>query len=249
MLQQGAYATCPSRAMSEALAQEHGCRPPEVIYNAFPWSDRNRLDRTPKDRQIRSAPSIHWYSQTLGEGRGLEDLLGALPHVTHGAEIHLRGKPAAGFGDWMQSRIPKRWRDRVFTHGLVPNDELLSRIGEHDIGFAGEMKYSRSRDLTVSNKMLHYLLAGLAVVASDTSGQQEVARRAADAVFTYPSGDTHALAVQLNALLGSNDALQGAKAAALRAAEDVFCWERQEGGLLETIARALEAPAAKTAPR
>jgi len=50
---------------------------------------------------------------------------------------------------------------------------LLSRIAEHDIGFAGEMKHCRSRDLTVTNKILQYLLAGIAVVAgnmADPSG-------------------------------------------------------------------------------
>ena len=249
MLRQGAHATCPSQAMSEALAHEHGCRPPTVIYNAFPWSDRIGLDGELKDRRNRQVPSVHWYSQTLGEGRGLEDLFDALPQVTHEAEIHLRGNPVAGFDDWMSSRIPERWRDRVFVHGLVPNHELLLRIAEHDIGFAGEMKYSRSRDLTVSNKMLQYLLAGLAVVASDTSGQREVASRARDAVVLYPSGDAGALAAQLNALLESRDTLQRAKAAALRAAEDTFCWERQEDRLLEAIASALEAPARKAETR
>jgi len=54
----------------------------------------------------------------------------------------------------------------------VDGDDLLSRIAEHDIGFAGEMPHCRSRDLTVTNKILQYLLAGLAVVASGTAGQR-----------------------------------------------------------------------------
>jgi hypothetical protein len=68
-------------------------------------------------------------------------------------------------------------------------------------------------------------------------------------VFLYPSGDIGALAVQLNTLLESRDALQRAKAAALRAAENTFCWERQENRLLEVIARALESPARKIQTR
>jgi glycosyltransferase involved in cell wall biosynthesis len=243
LLQHAAHATCPSQAMSVALSAEYGCPAPTVIYNAFPWSDRKAIDGLLMDRRNRSVAAIHWYSQTLGEGRGLEDLLAALPHVAHEAEIHLRGNPAMGFGGWLSARVPQRWRDRVFVHALVPNDELLSRICEHDIGFAGEMKYCRSRDLTVTNKMLHYLLAGLAVVASDTSGQREIARQAPDAVLLYPSGDAAALAAQLNALLESPDRLQRAKAAALRAAEETFCWERQESRLLEIVARAVDASA------
>ena len=249
LLQQAAHASCPSRTMSAALATQYGCAAPNVIYNSFPWSDRNALDGATKDRRDRSIPSLHWYSQTLGVGRGLEDLLEALLHVRSAMEIHLRGQPAAGFTDWLARRVPERWRERVFLHPVVSHDELLSRIAEHDIGFAGEMKYCRNKDLTVSNKMLHYLLAGLAVVASDTSGQQEVAREAPDAVFLYPSGNPAALAERLNALLTSHDLLRKAKAAATEAAKRTFCWERQEGTLLDAVARALATRPARAPAR
>ena len=144
-----------------------------------------------------------------------------------------------GFDSWLSARIPEGWRQRIVLHDLVSNEELLSRISEHDIGFAGEMKYCRSRDLTITNKILQYLLAGLAVVASDTSGQREVAERARDAVLLYPSGDAAALAAQLDALLASPDRLRLAKAAALQAAEQTFCWERQERALVEAVRSAV----------
>ena len=106
----------------------------------------------------------------------------------------------------------------------------------------GETPLIRNKDLTVSNKILYYLLAGLAVVASETAGQREVAMQAPGCVFLYPSGDAPALAARLNRLLESPDALKQAKSAALAAAERRFCWERQEKSLLETIDRALISP-------
>ncbi|MGB8582335.1 MAG: glycosyltransferase [Candidatus Sulfotelmatobacter sp.] len=242
LLTLGRYATCPSRAMSEALAREFGCPQPTVVYNAFPWSDRATIDGLSNDRKDRNLPSIHWFSQTLGYGRGLEDLISALPLLKHDAEIHLRGKAVSGFESWIEHHLPEGWRGRIRVHPLVSNAELLSRIAEHDIGFAGETPLIRSRDLTVTNKILYYLLAGLAVVASDTAGQREVATQASGGVFLYPSGDAPALAARLNTLLGSADALRKAKSAALAAAEETFCWERQEKGLLESIKRALGSP-------
>jgi hypothetical protein len=243
LLTTGAHATCPSHAMSAALAREFGCPPPIVVYNAFPWSDRESIDGLSKDRRDRSLRSIHWFSQTLGHGRGLEDLIAALPLLNHEAEIHLRGKPVSGFDSWLTHRVPEAWRGRIMVHGLVSNAELLSRITEHDIGFAGETPLIRSRDLTATNKILHYLLAGLAVVASETAGQREVAMQVPGGVFLYPSGDAPALAARLNTLLGSADALMRAKSAALAAAEETFCWERQEKALMESIHRALGPPA------
>jgi glycosyltransferase involved in cell wall biosynthesis len=225
--------------MSEALALEYGCPPPMVIYNAFPWSDRESLDGLEKDRPSRAVPSIHWYSQTLGPGRGLEDLVASLPHITHDVRIHLRGNPASGFDSWLTSLVPPRWQDRITFHGLVPEHELLSRISEHDIGFAGEMKYCASRQLTVTNKILHYLLGGLAVVASDTAGQREVAVQAPGAVFLYQGGDPASLAMQLNQLLASSERLRRAQAEALEAARQTFCWERVNQAFVSHIKRKL----------
>lgn len=239
MLRQGAYATCTSHSMSVALVREYGCRAPSVVYNAFPLSDRDYLDGLIKDRAENRRVSIHWFSQTIGPGRGLEDLLVSLSGLKYEAEVHLRGNPVEGFEKWLGERVSENWRSRIFLHTPVSNEELLSRIAEHDIGFAGEMKYAKSRDLTITNKILHYLLAGLAVVASDTSGQQEVASQSAGAVLLYPAGQPLILARNLNNLIGSPEKLRIAKVAALRAAEQTFCWERQEETLLGSVQRAL----------
>jgi glycosyltransferase involved in cell wall biosynthesis len=239
LLATGAHATCPSRAMSEALAAAYGCKPPTVVYNAFPLAERQSIDGLRPDRRDASVGSIFWYSQTLGPGRGLEELVAALPLLDRDAELHLRGRAAPGMQEWLRARMPERWQQRVFFHPQVTNEELLSRIAQHDIGFAGEMTYCRSRDLTVTNKILHYLLGGLAVVASDTMGQCEVAMQAPGAVVLYESGNPQALAKALNALLNSPENLARAKTAALRAAETTFSWERQAAVLLDAVAAAL----------
>ncbi len=81
-------------------------------------------------------------------------------------------------------------------HPLIPANELLSRVAEHDIGLALELRQPDSRNLTVTYKFLHYLLAGLAVVASDTAGQSEVTgARMAQFIFID--------AVTLKTLLGN----------------------------------------------
>lgn len=245
LLRSAAHATCPSEAMSRGLSAAYECHPPLVVYNAFPLVTKLPASGGLLDRCDQSLPSIHWYSQTIGPGRGLEDLLLALPLLGRTAEIHLRGHPAQGVEAWIHGQLPEAWRHRVFLHGLVDNDQLALRITEHDIGFAGEMKYCRSRDLTVTNKIMQYLVGGLAVVASDTEGQREVSEQAPGAVTLYPSGDPKALAACLDHLLASPDRLDQAKAAALVAAEQTFCWPRQEERLLMAVEKALALPASK----
>lgn len=241
LLRRAAVTFCPSRAMSMALAQTYGCRPPTIVYNAFPRSDRRLRDGSVQDRRDTRLPSVHWFSQTVGPGRGLEDLIAALPMVNYDFELHLRGNPNRDFPAWLAERMSPHWQERLFIHPQVPNQQLLSRIAEHDIGFAGEMTYCRSRDLTVTNKLLHYLLGGLAVVASDTTGQREIAAQAGDAIFLYPAGDASALALRLNTLLGSPEMLRRVKTASSKAAEQLFCWEHEQPKLLEAVTHALKA--------
>jgi hypothetical protein len=234
-------AFCPSQAMANALAAAYGCPAPTVIYNAFSWSDRETIGDDALCRSARRLPSVYWFSQTLGQGRGIEDLLAALPLMRGACEVHLRGNPVDGFKSRIAAQLPEPWRDRVFLHGLVDNAALLGRIAAHDIGFAGDLTYCRNRDLTVTNKILHDLLGGLAVVASDTAGHNEVSRQAPGAVFLYECGNPGDLAQRLDSLIASPPALAEARDAALRAARDVFCWERQEPALLAAVDRALTA--------
>lgn len=239
LLRASAHATCTSREMSGALSSAYACAPPLVIYNAFPWSERERLDGLRKDRTGSACPSLHWYSQTLGAGRGLEDLFAALPMVKGELEIHLRGGAGAGTRAWINAQIPPDWRERVHVHAPVANAELMSRIAEHDIGFAGEAPHHPSRDLTVTNKMLQYLLAGLAVIASDTRGQREIAESARDAVLLYRSGDSASLARRINGLLAERHLLQSARRAALLAAQSHLCWERTAPRLVASVVHAV----------
>jgi glycosyltransferase involved in cell wall biosynthesis len=232
LLSSGAHTTCTSKSMSDALAAAYGCRPPTVVYNAFPWSERERLDGLRLDRTSSSVPSIHWYSQTIGPDRGLETLFAAFSFVEHEAEVHIRGTAVPGFPELLVASAPPGWRPRIHFHDPVENHLLLSRIAEHDIGFAGEVTGIRSRDLTVTNKVLHYLLGGLAVVASDTSGQREVAASSNAAVRLFAGGAPRSLATRLDELLADPRELARGRSDALHLAKEIYCWEQQAPALL-----------------
>jgi glycosyltransferase involved in cell wall biosynthesis len=233
-LTHAAHATCTSHAMAQELANAYGCAAPTVIYNAFPWNDRAGIDARCEDRIGSSGkPSIHWFSQSIGPDRGLETLLGALRLVGRDVEVHLRGN-IGGYDGWLRGLIPELCKERVHIHPLVDNHALLSRISEHDIGFAGEAPDTRNHDLTVSNKILHYMLGGLAIVASDTAGQREIAA-GCRAVRVFASGNVQSLADAISGLITSADTLSNAKRGSLLCAERSFCWEVQARQLVESV--------------
>jgi glycosyltransferase involved in cell wall biosynthesis len=119
----------------------------------------------------------------------------------------------------------------------VHNDELLSRITEHDIGLALDPRNPLNREVTVTNKILQYLLGGLTVIASNTAGHTEVAEQARGAVTLYQSGNAEDLACCLDTLIADKKARVQTRRAALEAAQQTFCWEQFSKHLANIVRR------------
>lgn len=235
------YRITTSHALARALAIAHQVVPPVTIYNVFPLGNplqpqyhSHRNDLT--ERPIR----LHWFSQTIGPGRGLETLFAALPYLINPTiEIHLRGQFSSHTQAWITAQIPTAWTTRIHLHPTVTNAELPMRIAEHDIGLALEQSSPPSRNLTITNKLFQYLQAGLAVIATDTAGQREILQQVSEAGVLIPTGDVEALAVAINQLTTAPHQLRKAQTAARHAAEIRFKWEIERVFLVLLAERAL----------
>jgi hypothetical protein len=245
---------CTSEAMASSLSAAYEARAPLVVRNVFPrrfresiegrWSDRPAMSRfttsnDPLGPRPASAPvSFHWFSQTIGPGRGLEHVFEALDGLRGGWELHLRGA-LGNYGPWLESVCPPRVRRRMSIHPLVSTDELTSRIAEHDVGLACEAREPRSRDVTITNKFFQYLQAGLALVASDTAGQREASLSAPGAVELYQAGDPGILRSVLQEFVDNRQKLRVARGAAWEAGGRL-CWENEAPKLVEAVEKALD---------
>lgn len=246
LLQKATHVTTTSKAMAWAMADVYNASAPAVVYNAFPWSDRESIDDTSRDRDGSGRVSLHWVSQTIGPGRGLETLFHALSEVSTPMQVHLRGQCRPDYRSTLDNLFPTESSHTLHIHGLVSPDNLLNHIAEHDIGLALEQYEPDSRNLTVTNKILHYLLGGLAVLATDTAGQQEVADEADGAVRLCPPNDPDGLAQQIRAFVDTENSLKRAQEDALEAARETFCWEQQAPWLLASVDQALCSPTPQT---
>ena len=229
------YCITTSQAMANAMSEAYQSKIPTVIYNTFPWTERSQIDGQIRDRKNLNIPSIHWFSQTIGEGRGLEILFQSLPYINQPVEIHLRGNYPESSRLWLEPLVPDEWRDRLFIHPTVPNNELLSRIAEHDIGLALEVNDISSRNLTITNKFFQYLQAGLAIIATDTDGQSEGLSQYPEIGELIPSNNAIALANSINILTSNEQILNCAKQASIFVAQEKFNWENQENSLLTLL--------------
>jgi len=87
----------------------------------------------------------------------------------------------------------------------------------------------------VTNKLFTYMLAGLAVAATDTRGQREIMREAPEAGFLYPAGQPRVLAESVKLLLANPVQLAHAKEAAWAAADRRFNWEVESQALVSYL--------------
>jgi glycosyltransferase involved in cell wall biosynthesis len=233
LMRHAVYKSTTSAALSHALAGRYGGDWPHVITNSFP------LQPDPHTGPPGEPPAFFWFSQTLGPGRGLELFQAAWLRTTQPSRLVLLGESRSNYHQWFLAGLPSDFRGRVSFLPLVPPAQLPALIARHDIGLALEQSFIVNRDLTITNKILQYINAGLAVVASDTAGQREVLARAPGAGLVVALGKPGEVGQQLDALLADRPRLAAMGSAARRAAGAVFCWEKEAPRLVEIVETAL----------
>lgn len=227
------FLTASAPGIADEVARAYGVRRPEVILNSFSPGDALAAStRVPADRAD-SAPSLYWYSQVIGPERGLEEAIAAIGALGMPVALHLRGRVDAAYRQHLLALAAAAGIDAAMRfHAPAPADDLVALASQHDVGLALEQPISLNRDLCVTNKILTYLAAGVAVAATATRGQRVVMDAAPGAGFTYPPGDAVALAEGLRRLLASPRALADAKRASATAAAARFNWEHESTRLV-----------------
>ncbi|AOS45739.1 hypothetical protein Verru16b_02826 [Lacunisphaera limnophila] len=233
LLHDAVHTTTTSHALAGALFTRYGGRQAAVITNSFPLQSRPPLD------QPEGPPAFFWFSQTLGPGRGLEEFLAAWSRTSHPSRVVLLGTPTPGYDQRLLALLPPERRSQVAFLALVPPDDLPALIAGHHVGLALEQGDIPSRNLTITNKILQYLNAGLAIVASDTAGQREVLAHDPTAGVIVDVQDPAAFTRALDGLLADPVALARRRQAARGLAERIYCWDREGPRRVALIADAL----------
>ena len=237
LLLHAAYTTTTSAALSVALAARYGAPPPQVLTNSFP------LQPDPRSGPPGTPPAFFWFSQTLGPGRGLEEFCASWILTKQPSRLVLLGNPSPGFAPRLLAALPAAFAARVTLQPLVPPSQLPALIAQHDIGLALEQSAVLNRDLTITNKILQYLNAGLAVVATPTAGQREVLARVPGAGQLIDLDSPAVTAAALDQLISDRAQLATTQRSARTAAETIYCWEHETPRLVAIVTAALARPA------
>ena len=233
------YVTAASPGIAAAYQEKYGIPMPTSVLNVFPLAERPQQFRTTAS----SGPMrLYWFSQTIGLGRGLEDVIRAMGRLTDcEIELHLRGSARPEHWEQLQklaaaSGVQPR---AILLHAPKAPDEMIRAAAEFDVGLALEQPLSLNRDVCLTNKIFSYLLAGNAIAATATAGQRPIVESIGKAGFPYAPGDIDALANGLRRWSQDRRQLQHARWEAWSWGADAFNWDIEKKKLLDIVAGVL----------
>ena len=238
-----AYVTAAAPAIAAAYRDQYDIPLPATILNVFPLRDR------PPALRLHDAADplrLYWFSQTIGAGRGLEEVVDAMSRVRdQPIELHLRGAWQAGYEDALRTRAAGAGieANRIVHHAPAAPDEMVRLAAAYDVGLAVEPGTTRNNRLAVSNKLFTYFLAGNAVIATATEGQAALAAEVGTAVSWCEPRSVDALTAALRRWAHDRAALRAARAESWRLGTVRFNWDIERRRYLDVVTTAVESRA------
>jgi hypothetical protein len=222
-------------AGSPMIADEYRQR-----YGVQPLAIHNTFSIAPVDATMRAEGPLrlYWFSQTLGAGRGLEDVIRAAARADVPVALHLRARPVPSYVHALralsESIAPKL---EVALHDPAVPDDMVALAQPYDAGLACEEPTAPNRRLCLTNKIFTYLAAGVPVFLTRTPAQARLEPDLGDAAFGYECGDVEGLAGAIRQLAGDAELRRRSRTAARAAAERRWHWEHQDdrGALVAAV--------------
>ncbi len=184
-LHHGLFTLTTSKVMAEEMTRVYDVPvAPEVIYNGFKPEDA--IEQAASAQPLK----LIWFSRNIGPNRGVERLVDVLNDLDISFELHLLGEISGAYRNKISERFISNEHKKLILHDFIAHEKLHSFLSSFDIGFAIEENINENRKLTITNKILQYLQAGLKVLATDTAGQKEVAGFFMDTVSLVSNEDT-----------------------------------------------------------
>ncbi len=209
-LPQCALVLASSGLMAKALSEEYGIRLPLAAYNVPPAAAELPARKG-------GGVNLYWRNSVIGFGqRGLEDALEALTLLPSHVRLYLQGRQTPESSAALAARV--RELELSGRVNLLPPylpHEAVQCAAPYDIGLCLERKGPRNHDLTVSNKMFDYHMAGLAVIATDLPALADTLNRSGGGLLCKP-GDPTSLASAIKRIMSSPEYLAEFQSSARR---------------------------------
>ncbi len=231
---------------SEHLAAKNGLsEPPLVLHNVPALSERIGI-QPPLNRIPKPFPTVYWFGQTIGAASRLEQIVRAMPLVKSHFRLVLRGNP---IGDYVNSlRELARGlgcAERVEVLPVADPAEMVKLAAEHDVLFGSQPGQSLYNQCAIGNKVMTGILAGLAILFSDTVAHRRLLAQFPGLGECVPDQDEQDVARVLNHWFSPTMPVRAVLQRCWDVAGERLNWDYESKLLTAKVAAVLEAKSGK----
>ncbi|CAN5351209.1 hypothetical protein BH09BAC2_BH09BAC2_15780 [soil metagenome] len=224
------YLTTASPLISEAYKKLYPIKNIYTVLNVFPLKYQQ-----PFELLISEPLKLIWFSQIVGLNRGLQDLFIAIASIINfKIELTIVGVCKDEVRKELLSKMNNVLHKINFTDPL-PEPELLSLCAAHHIGSAAEIHEPYNREICLTNKLFFYMLAGNALLASETKAQKKLLLENKNIGLSYISGNTENIKKNLEYWYHNPEILTAHRKAAYDAAASEFNWDKEKNKLIKIV--------------
>lgn len=234
-----AFVTTASPLISKVYQQHYPKQSFTTINNVFSKKYQKPLQKLPNTPLL-----VWWFSQTIGLNRGIQDVLRAMQLIPDiPIQFTLVGEASPTTVDKLKEMLVSE-RHKLFVRAPVSERALFEIANQQHIGFALERSIPENRDICLTNKIFTYLMAGNAIIASDTQSQKSFMADNPGVGWVYAQGNSDELAGILKTCYLDPDLLEKTKRNAWELADQELNWEEEQKKWLQLVEKALNAASA-----
>lgn len=202
------------------------------LLNCFPIAQQPLFS---DKKENNNALRLFWFSQTVGRSRGLEDIIEALIQLNNpNIKLTITGRVNDAFNEYINTHNIRSLTNINFT-GPVSPDDIWEIAVKNDIGLALEPGKDENNRIALSNKIFTYLLAGNAIIFSDTPAQRKFFEENTELGMLYQSGNIESLKELLLKLIESPAMIEDMKRKVLKTGIERYNWENESKKLIAII--------------
>lgn len=216
-------------SIGREMVDRYGCSDPVILMNCPSVSIGDGESNLRNELGICRSMKIVLYHGLYGQGYGLEKLIESAKYI-HNAVIALRG-----YGD-IEDDLRRLVRDlgvedKVAFLTPIPMVNLVREAKGADIGVISFPPEGLENIYATPNKLFEYMMAGLAIAASDLPEIRRVVEEADNGIL-FDAYDPKSIASAINKLVSDDKLLRSAQQNSLRAAREKYNWEKESQKLL-----------------
>jgi glycosyltransferase involved in cell wall biosynthesis len=155
-------------------------------------------------------------------------------------DLYLRGMPTVGYTDVLTQLADQVGvSDRIHLLPSAPPSDMARLASNYDVGLSIELNQPLNRSICLTNKIFTYLLAGLPVILSKTTAQENLAKELNEAVILIDIDNSLGIAQSLDNFLSDPQKLFNAKAKVYKLVTERYNWDIEQQVFLKNIKKVL----------